>query len=338
LASAFVFSCAVFAYKFWQFRDGKKNVAGFVISGVFAAYTHYFAFVSICIIYGLLFIAILSTHKDLCKKWLLSVAASVVLYAPWLSSFVNQLKYKVNNEYWIEDITIHTIVSYVRSLFGASGIATYALFFSVTYLVCFVWIMFSKEKKETLLCICCLLVPVGTLAVGVLASIIVRPVFVIRYIIPSVPLLVAFMAIVLGKVNNKVLMSAILSVVLMGGISNYGVILYQEYTTHNYLPIAEYSDVDAYIVIGDISHVAGTLGYYVTDTSIYYGDNVSAANPFPNRVKLNDFDSDKASKAIILLGEGETPPSDYYDTYNVEYLGQWRCEYYIDAFLLSKKR
>jgi hypothetical protein len=202
-----------------------------------------------------------------------------------------------------------------------------------------IWILLSKEKKGILLCICCLLVPVGTLAVGVLASIIVRPVFIIRYIIPSVPLLVAFMAIVLGKVNNEMLFSTILSVILMGGISNYGFTLYyDEYTNHNYLPIEEYSDVDAYIVIGESQNlVAGTLGYYVTETNIYYGDNVSAANPFPNRMGIDDFDSDNVNKAIILLNEGETPPSDYYDIYNVDYLGQWKCENNIDAFLLTKK-
>lgn len=174
----------------------------------------------------------------------------------------------------------------------------------------------------------------GTLAVGVLASILVRPVFILRYIIPSIPLLVTFMAIVLGNLNNEMLFSAILSVALIGGINNYVVTLFSEHTTHNYLPIEEYRDVDAYIVI-DNNHIAWTLGYYVTETSIYYGHDGSAANPFPNRMRIEDFDSDNINKAI-LLNTGGTPPSEYYDMYNVEYIGLWRCEYYTDAFLLSK--
>lgn len=151
LASAFVFSCAFWGYKFWRSHGEMKNIAGFVISGVFAAYTHYFAFVSICIIYGLLFIAILFTQKNLCRKWLLSVVASIILYAPWLSSFISQLIYKVDNEYWIGEITVRTLLSYVKDLFGASGFALYAFFFSVSYLVCLIWILHSKEKKR----LCC---------------------------------------------------------------------------------------------------------------------------------------------------------------------------------------
>jgi uncharacterized membrane protein len=336
LAAAFVFSCAVFAYKFWLCHGGKKNLAGLVIFGVLAAYTHYFAFVSICVIYGLLLIATLTAQKNMFKKWVLAVVASIILYAPWFPSFIHQLAYKVNHEYWIGDITINTMIDYFDSLFGAGGIDTYTLFFSATYLTCLIWILYSKEKKEMLLCICCILVPAGTLTVGVLASVLVRPVFIIRYLVPSVPLLVAFMAIVLGKVNNAALLSAILSITLMGGISHYEVTLGQEYTDYNYVPVEEYSDVDAYIV--DNGHIAWTLGYYVTDTSIYYGDGVTAYTPYPNFVKMEDFDSDKVNKAIMLMYGGNSLSNDFYEMYNVEDIGEWRCEYNVNAYLLTKKK
>jgi hypothetical protein len=246
--------------------------------------------------------------------------------------------YKVNNEYWIEKITIHTIVGYVFTLFGASGMGTYAYFFSLAYLVSFIWILAGKDKHDIMICLCCLLIPVGTLSVGVLASIIVRPVFVIRYIIPSVSLLVLFMAIVLGKTDNSILLSVLLTVVLMGGISNYGVRLYSEYRTlHNYLPIDEYDDIDAYVVIDPSLHIAETLAYYDTKTSIYCGDNISNANPYPNRMKIGDFDTENVDKAILLLGGEETIPDEYNYFYDIEYIGQWKCEYDADAYLMVKK-
>lgn len=336
LASACVFGCAVFAYRFWQEQGNWKDISGLIISGVFAAYTHYFAFVSVCMIYGLLFIAIVTNRKNLCKKWLFSVIASIILYLPWLSCFVSQLVYKVNNEYWIEDITIHTLVSYFYTLFGAGGIPKYAWFFSLAYFACFVWILRRKEKREIMLCVCCLLVPVGTLAVGVLASIFVRPVFIIKYLIPSVPLLVTFMAIVLGKANYDIFFFVILFVVLTGGISNYGVTLYSEHRDPNDLPIEEYHDVDAYIVV-DQPHVFGTLGYYVTEIPIYSDDFLQAANPYPNWASINDLNYANVDRAVMLLDVGDTPSSDYASIYNVEYLGQWKCENETDAFLLTKK-
>ena len=342
LASACVFACAVFAYRFWLEHGRWKDMTGLVVSGVLAAYSHYFAFVSICMIYGLLLFAIAASKDSLLiKKWLLSVVISIILYAPWLSSFINQLVYKVNNEYWIGEITVRTLLGYLDGLFGLPGFpagasALYSLLFSVAYLACFVWTLRSKEKREIILCICCLLIPVGTLTVGVVASILVRPVFVIRYLAPSVPLLVTFMAIVLGKANNDTLFCGVLCVVLMGGISNYGFTVYSKHTNQNYLPIKEYHDVDVYIVI-DQPHVCGTLGYYVTDKSIYYGNKPSAANPYPNRAALADFNCDTVDCAIMLLNVGETPPDEYDSIYYVEYLGQWKCEENTDAYLLTKK-
>ena len=135
-------------------------MAGLIISGVLSAYSHYFAFVSVCIIYGLLLMAIAAGRKRLCKKWLFVVIASIILYLPWLSSFVNQLVYKVNNEYWIADITVKTLFDYWKTLFGAGGISTYAWFFSVSYLVCIVWVLIRGDKADVLLSTCCLLIPV----------------------------------------------------------------------------------------------------------------------------------------------------------------------------------
>lgn len=336
LSAALVFACGVFAYRFWQKQGQKNDMAGFILSGVLAAYTHYFAFVSICVIYGLLFLAILSNKSGLWKKWLLSVFISVILYSPWLSSFLGQLVYKVNHEYWIEEITVHTLFLYWKKLFGVRGFGVYALFFSAAYLVCFLLVLAGKNKKDIFLCLCCILVPVGTLAVGVLASVIVRPVFVIRYLVPAIPLLVTFMAIVLGKTKHGGLLCCMLAVVLLGGISGYGVTIQSEYWDHNYLPIEGYGDVDAFIVVGD-THIAGTLGYYVTEKTIYSEKDLYASNPYPNLVPIDDFASDHADKAIMLLHVGETPPVEYFDTYQIEPLGQWRCEYNTDAFLLTKK-
>jgi hypothetical protein len=142
------------------------------------------------------------------------------------------------------------------------------------------------------------------------------------------------MAIVLGNVKNQCLFGSILTVVLMGGISNYGATLRAEYKTHNYVPIYEYDNVDAYVT--DNVHVVGTLAYYDTETSIYYGDTISDANPFPNRKIMEDFDTDNIDKAILLLYE-ETIPDEYYNLYDIEYLGQWKCEYDVDAYLMTKK-
>jgi hypothetical protein len=144
------------------------------------------------------------------------------------------------------------------------------------------------------------------------------------------------MSVVLGKMNNDIMISSILTVMLMGGIGNYRVFLSSEYTNYNYVPIEEYGGVDAYVVMGS-GHIAWTLGYYVTEKNIYYGEEITQGNPFPNMMRIGDFDSDTVDSAVLLLDVGESPSDEYYDLYDIEYLGQWKCENDTDAFFLSKK-
>ena len=336
LASALVFICAFFAYRFRVEQGRNTDMAGLIIFGVLAAYTHNFAFAAVCMIYGLLFLAIITGSPCLLKRWALSAILSLVLYAPWLFAFIAQLTDKVQNGYWIDDITKKTLINYWRVMFGAGGFAKYQWFFSLAYLLCFVWVLSRKEKRDTWLSICCILVPVGVLTAGILASVIIRPVFVIRYLLPSVPLLIAFMAIVLGKMTNEMLFGGIMSIVLIGGISNYAVFINSEYNTHNYVPIEQYRDVDAYIVPSD-SHVSGTLGYYVANKTIYAEKDLYAANVYPNQVLLKELSFDSVDSAILLLPAKKTPPEEYCEVYDITSLGQWKCERVMDAFLLTKK-
>jgi hypothetical protein len=343
LASAFIFSCAVSAYKFLTGQGKAIHAVGLVLAGVLAAYTHYFAFVSVCVIYAELLVVILSKKGQLIRKWLGCVFISVLLYLPWVPSIVNQLVYKANHEYWIQKTTLWTIFSYVYRMFGVcterlNGVgAVYTVFFGMTYLICLVQVLSGKVKKHRTVCICCLLVPIGTLVFGLIASAVIRPVFVIRYIVPTIPLLAVFMAVVLEKMVNKAMCYGILAVVLAGGAVQYGYMLHGAYTDFNYIPAENYSDVDAYIVIDDYSeHVAFTLAYYVTDKNIYFGGTIYGANPFPNIVPMEDYKSDTVEKAILLL-HGQPVPDTYRELYDIEDLGQWKCEKETEAYLLTKK-
>lgn len=336
LASAFVFACAFFAYRFWAEQGRNVDMAGLILFGVLAAYTHNFALAAVCVIYGLLFLTLIAGSRRLLGKWLLAVILSLIAYAPWLSAFVGQFMDKVNRPYWIDNITKKTLISYWKKVFGAGGIPAFTWFFSAAYLVCLGYLFVRKEKRDIVLCLCCLLVPGIVLSAGVLVSRLVRPVFVIRYILPSLPLLIAFMTIVMGKVNSRILFCGILSIAIIGGFTNYGVIIQEEYNTHNYIPIEEYRDVDAYVVPND-AHVSSTLAYYVTDKPIYTSEDLYAAKVYPNQILLEDLAFENVDSAILLLPLKETPSEEYSAVYHTEYLGQWRCERKTDAFLLTKK-
>lgn len=304
--------CAIFAYRAYQEEKG-LYWALFALFGTCAAYTHYFALVSAGIIYGLLLLAVLVKKRKLWKPWALASAATIVLFLPWLGSFLTQLAYKVSNEYWIEPITLSTVVNYVITLFSASGMTAFPIFFCLAYAAAFAVLLAGRDKKRTWLGLLALAVPLGTVAVGLAASIAVRPVFVIRYILPSVPLLVFFFAYALGNARRESVVAALVTVAVMGGISNALVTAKSAVspasdrisgTLVDSLP-----EHDCFVVLsGNTMHVSQELSYCDSRTPIYTVDPLGADNPYPNRVSYADFRAEEHPQVVLVLAEGEEIP------------------------------
>lgn len=324
LSQLFVMLCAIFAYRAWL-ENSPKSWALFALFGTCAAYTHYFALVSAGVIYGLLFLALLLKKRPLWKGWALASLATIVLFTPWLGSFLTQLAYKVSNEYWIEPITLSTVVGYILSLFGASGMTAFPIFFCLSYAVALLALVLCKNRKVTWLGLAALAVPLGTVAVGLLASILVRPVFVIRYILPSVPLLVFFFAYALGNLKNEMLLSSLVTVCLMGGISN-GLVTAKgavfppdNRITKGY--VASLPERDAYVVLtGNTMHASQELSHWDSQTPIYTVDPIGPDNPYPNRIHYESFDMQACDQIILVLAQGEAIPEPFASAYTAQAL------------------
>lgn len=325
LSQLFVTLCALFAYRAYR-ENQRKHWALFLVFGTCAAYTHYFALVSAGVIYGLLLLAVLIGKRKLWKPWGLASLATIVLFLPWLGSFVSQLAYKVSNEYWIEPITLSTVINYGITLFSARGMTAFTLFFALAYAAAFVLLLVSG-KERALVGLAALAVPVGTLAVGLAASILVRPVFVIRYLLPSVPLLVFFFAYSLAGLRSEALVSSLVTVCVMGGISN-GLVAAKAavFPAENRLTRAVVSslpDYDVCVVLGgNALHASQELSYWDPETPIYTEDALLGAdNPYPNRLPYEDFRQVEGTwqRVLLVLAEGDAVPEDFSE-YTAEYL------------------
>lgn len=324
LAELFVFLNALYAYRCWK-DDLKMDWALFALSGVCAAYTHYFALVSAGVIYLILLIASIRKKRELLKGWFLASAATVLLYLPWLGCFVSQLAYKVNNEYWIEPITIRTVLSYVKTIFSANGITLYPVFAGVAFIVAFVALLTSRDRKAISLTLCSLVVPLGTVAIGLAASVLVRPVFVIRYLLPSVPLAVFAFAYALGRMKNEQLFAALMTVALMGGCSNAAytaktALLPESNRISNSL-LDSFPQCDAYVVLdGNTMHASQELSYYAPKTPVYTPDPLGPDNPYPNRIPLEEFRPADYSCILLVLEAGASIPDTFQNSFASEFL------------------
>ena len=325
IAELFVFANAVYAYR--CFKGGNfKDWALFILAGVAAAYTHYFALVSVCIIYGIFFLAACSRKKKCIKWWLLAVAATVILYVPWLKNFISQLVFKVNNEYWIDSIDRGDIVSYLKTIFYTPGMKGFFLFSSFAYLFMLIRLLASKNKQDITLCLLSLAVPAGTIIAGVGISILIRPIFVIRYALPASPLMVFFFAYTLANTKSKAMVASLMTLVLLGGASTFADMSLASFSPDKKLISSKYiamlPERDAYYIPHeDDNLVSMVLPCYDSETPIYsqlyYGD----AGPYRNLVKIEEFIPEENPNLVMILHEGIAVPEEYHEQYDIEHLG-----------------
>ena len=189
--------------------------AAFVLYGLAAAYTQYFACVAVVMVYLFVLLAFWFRDRRRIREWLLYVIISVVCYVPWLFALAGQLE-AVSENYWILPLTWRSLGGCVKFLmkpaFADERVNTVlALVLFVAYLGLWCrWALklFHKGRENDKICVntikeCCknlvdeatarfwlatagVGVLAGLVAFGFAASFLIRPIFVYRYMIPAV--------------------------------------------------------------------------------------------------------------------------------------------------------
>ena len=343
-AALFVFFCGIYAVRAVEER-GFRNWALLTFFGLCAAYTHYFALVSVGMIYLLLLVAVCKKKDGMGKAWILCAVISVVIYIPWLRAFLGQLAFKVSNDYWIPPITVPFLLGFIRHLFGSDVFFPYIIVCAPSFLAAFISLLRSGTQREKYLALGGLFVPVGTILVGVIAGLLVRPVFVIHYVMPAVPLMIAFLAVSLGQMRPKALRRVILGLFLVGGVINYALTLRSEIVTDGPQLNGDYASAlggDCCVCDTGEIHTAAVLAYYVPETPVYadiYTD-VPEANAFDNQHPLEEYVPGKADTVILLVAKDADPAEQLAacgEGYSVEYLGSVTAvEVTSDVYRLTK--
>lgn len=161
-------------------RTGRRRGwVALVIFGLLAAYTHYFACVAVAAAYlALLVWQMVQRNPKGLLCWVAAAAVTAAAYLPWLFVLLAQLR-TVQGSYWIEPITAATVAGYGTFLFGSGSL------WVAVALVILLWLAGKPRGASALFTGAALLCPVWTIAVGLTASALVRPVFVARYLVPE---------------------------------------------------------------------------------------------------------------------------------------------------------
>lgn len=188
--------------------------AAFVLYGLAAAYTQYFACVAVVMVYLFVLLAFWFRDRRRIREWLLYVIISVVCYVPWLFALAGQLE-AVSENYWILPLTWRSLGGCVKFLMKpaftddrVNTVLAVVLFVAYLGLWCrWALKLFHKGRENDKICVNTIKkcrknlvdeatvrfwlatagvgVLAGLVAFGFAASFLLRPIFVYRYMIPA---------------------------------------------------------------------------------------------------------------------------------------------------------
>lgn len=195
-----------------------KHAAALVLYGLAAAYTQYFACAAVGMVYLYVLIVLILQKRSGIRLWFFCVGVSAAGYVPWLFALAGQLR-AVGENYWILPLTWRSLGGCVKFLMkpafhseGLNVVLAVALFCgcgaSVSYAAMKglwgrgrsgremtkddklsynsrVLDIQAQEKEKAVFVLAGVGVLAGVVVFGFAASILFRPVFVYRYMIPA---------------------------------------------------------------------------------------------------------------------------------------------------------
>lgn len=235
LALLFVTLCGIFAYEAYT-ENTKRSWIWLTVGALGAAYTHYFAFVSIIVIVGFLFLAILFKKRALFKNWAIAAVVMVVGYLPWVQPFITQVT-RVRESYWIPEITPEVVWEYFIWTFDLEllpGVVYGILALLIIAAVVMIVNLIRKKERADLTALWAMLVPTLTTVLGVVISMTKSPIYRDQYIFPALMLLAIFFGLALRNVNWKLLLPVCAFFLVVGAVQ-YKECFRQEYRS-TYVP------------------------------------------------------------------------------------------------------
>ena len=200
--------------KFLRAHMRKVHGAALVCYSLAAAYTQYFACVAVVMVYLYALLVFMIRDRGRIKEWFLWTIVCVVGYAPWLYALYTQMT-TVKENYWILPLTWRSLGGCVKFLMkpaftnGTLSVVLAVVLFFV-YSAVMVWMavslyqgihrrkgdneakLFHNSRENSLQVITSAMFALagvgvlgGLVLFGFIASILFRPVFVYRYMIPA---------------------------------------------------------------------------------------------------------------------------------------------------------
>lgn len=298
--------------------------AALTLYAVGACYTHYFACVAACMIY-LYLLAVLIKDKrwQELKAFFISGICCAACYLPWLATAVTMQVGQVKENYWIQPLSWRTIPGCIKFIFqpsfaGEKVNMSLAVLLFLFYGALPLLAGTGKDKKDpekeqqALFTQGCMNVLAGIILFGMLASFLLRPIFVYRYMLPGLGVFWLAFAIMTDKLRDrKALFLPVVCVLFVIGARNYRAFYGEEMWKKVQMEAAEEAlskvgKEDS--IIYNFDQTQAVMSYYLdNDSYLWYGKPESLIQEmFPaNHALVEGEFSDDAGIAALknLLAE-----------------------------------
>lgn len=228
---------------YYLYRILQTNKTGhyalFVLFSLCAAYTHYYCLVSVAFFYVVLLLRLFADWKKYLTKVLVSCAATVVLYLPWLMVLLKTFK-TTSEGFWLTEIptveqSLHFLFQSENSsalvwaffLLGAAFLLKELGILTVTKEEDKKWKFHMKLCKLTVSADAVwifggLLAVFGTILAGIAVSKLFTPMYIVRYLFPVASVAWLVLSVCASRLKGKQLLCLILAlVVLVPGLPTY---------------------------------------------------------------------------------------------------------------------
>ena len=289
------------------------HIFGTLVYGIAAMYLHYYGLIGAGVIaLGVLTVTAarsLKARKEVDtagRKALLSVMicciVAVVAYIPWIKVLMGQIG-QVSQSYWIQPVTWRTIPGCVKYIFSPEFEQSYVNYLCAGIMVASYVFMIARYvlhiKKDvveagheecsqnnisSLYIFGSAAVLAGVIAAGIAASIIIRPVFVYRYMMPAMFIFWTGFAVLIGKTIEEpsrivTIAIVIVTIVTIGAscVRSYNLFRWEEARKAEgmkQLEITldqirkEYPDT---LIVCNFNHVQAMMWYYLGNDSALWG-------------------------------------------------------------------
>ncbi|MDY3051702.1 MAG: hypothetical protein SOR89_00745 [Ndongobacter sp.] len=235
-----------------------------VLFSVLSAYTHDFALVAMAMVWFSLFLWVAVWQRGEWKRLCLFGALTALLFFPWFVILLRQVG-SVSESYWIEPMTLHTVHSF--SWFIFAGLLCY-----IPWLL-LIGLVGRRELSGRAIFTSGfgVLIPLMTIAVGVGASLLIRPVFIARYMVPGLASLWISAVLLTDKCRCKIQI-LLVSALIAGSLFSFRSFDRSERAAkaqaEKNMELVDRFEKNAVAVVSNSTHLSDTLAAY-TPNMVY---------------------------------------------------------------------